>query len=66
MCVNVVSGAQLFAFPWTVAHQAPMSMNDLGKNTGVGCNFLLQGIFWTQGSSSHFLYHPLPLYHLYG
>ena len=21
-----------------------------GKNTGVGCHFLLQGIFWTQGS----------------
>ena len=23
----------------------------LGKNTGVGCHFLLQGIFLTQGSS---------------
>ena len=22
-----------------------------GKNTGVGCHFLLQGIFWTQGST---------------
>ena len=22
-----------------------------GKNTGVGCHFLLQGIFWTQGSN---------------
>ena len=26
-----------------------------GKNTGVGCHFLLQGIFLTQGSSSHLL-----------
>ena len=26
-----------------------------GKNTRVGCHFLLQGIFWTQGSNSHFL-----------
>ena len=27
-----------------------------GKNTGVGCHFLLQGIFPTQGSNTHFLY----------
>ena len=26
-----------------------------GKNTGVGCPFLLQGIFLTQGSNPHFL-----------
>ena len=26
-----------------------------GKNTGVGCHFLLQGIFPTQGSNLHFL-----------
>ena len=25
--------------------------NSLGKNTGVGCHFLLQGIFSTQGSN---------------
>ena len=25
-----------------------------GKNTAVGCHFLLQGIFWTQGSNCHF------------
>ena len=37
----------LFATPWTVAHQAPLS---LGKNTGVGCHALLQGIFPTQVS----------------
>ena len=28
-----------------------------GKNTGVGCHFLLQGIFPTQGSSPCLLYH---------
>ena len=28
----------------------------LGKNTGVGCHALLQGIFPTQGSSSHLLH----------
>ena len=27
-----------------------------GKNTGVGCHFLLQGIFPTQGSNPH-LFH---------
>ena len=26
-----------------------------GKNTGVSCHFLLQGIFLAQGSNSHFL-----------
>ena len=28
----------------------------LGKNTGVGCQFLLQRIFPTQGSNTHFLF----------
>ena len=32
-----------------VAHQAPLSMDFPGKNTGMGCHFLLQGIFPTQG-----------------
>ena len=27
-----------------------------GKNTGVGCDFLLQGVFLTQGSNSHLLH----------
>ena len=35
---------------WTVAHHAPL-WDFLGKNTGVGCHFLLQGIFLTQGSN---------------
>ena len=29
--------------------------DSLGKNTGVGCRFLLQGIFPTQGPNLHFL-----------
>ena len=37
--------------PWTVAHQAPLSMRFPKQDTGVGCHFLLQGIFLTQGSS---------------
>ena len=35
----------LFLALWTVAHQASLSMDFSGKNTGVGCYFLLQGIF---------------------
>ena len=35
---------QLFATPWTVAHQAPLSM-EYSRNIGVGCHSLLQGIF---------------------
>ena len=29
----------LFVSPWTVAHQAPLSMEFSGKNTGVNCHF---------------------------
>ena len=43
------SCVQLFLTPWTVAHQAPLSRDFPGKNTGVGCHTLLQGIFTTQG-----------------
>ena len=28
-------------------------LQEFCKNTGVGCHFLLQGIFWTQGSNLH-------------
>ena len=38
---------RLFATPWTVAHQSPLSRlhcpcNFPGKNTWIGCHFLLQ------------------------
>ena len=35
-----------FATPRTVACQAPLSMEFPGKNTGVGCHFLLRGSSW--------------------
>ena len=38
----------LFATPWTIAHQAPLSM-EYSKNIGAGYHFLLQGIFSTPG-----------------
>ena len=34
--------------PWTVACQDPLSRGFPSKNFGVGCHFLLQGIFLTQ------------------
>ena len=34
-----------------------------GKNTGVGCHFLLQGIFPTRGSNLGFLYWQVDSYH---
>ena len=45
-CVHVCvlscfSHVQLFVTPWTVAHQAPLA---IGKNAGVGCHALLEGI----------------------
>ena len=45
------SYAQLFVTPWTVVHQSVLPWDFPGKNTGVGCHFLLQGIFLTQGSN---------------
>ena len=38
-----------------VARQVPLLWDPPGKNTGVSCHALLQGIFPTQGSNSHLL-----------
>ena len=47
--VKSLSHVRLFATPWTVAYQAPLSMGFPSKNTGVDFHSLLQEIFWTQG-----------------
>ena len=47
--------AQLFATPWTVANQHPLSMGFPGKSTRAGCHFLLQRILPTQGSKLRLL-----------
>ena len=52
-----------FTTPWTVALQAPLSMDFRGKNTKVGCHFLLQGIFLTQVSNPHLLLGRQIFYH---
>ena len=49
VCVLVVTSVRLFPTLWTVAHQAPLSVESPGRNTGVGWHVLLQGIFLTQG-----------------
>ena len=46
LCACVLSCIWLFVICGTIAHQAPLSMDFLGKNTGVGCHFLLQRSSW--------------------
>ena len=62
-CNMVISGGGLLTklcptlmIPWTVACQAPLSMYSPGKNTVVGCHFLLQGIFPAQESNPGLLH----------
>ena len=50
--VKLLSRARLFATPWIVASTKLLGPWDFqGKSTGVGCHFLIQGIFPTQGSN---------------
>ena len=70
VCLQSLSRAQLFGTPWgtnpwgTVAPQAPLSIDSLGKNTGVSCHSLLQGIFPTWGLNPGLLHCRQILYHL--
>ena len=69
-CVHtwLLSYVQLFATPWTVAHQYPWDFPS--KNIEVCCHFFLQGISLTQGWNLHLLWllhwqvDSLPLGHL--
>ena len=45
-----------FVAPWTVATTLLSPWNFPGKNTGVSCHFLLQGIFPTQGLNLRLLH----------
>ena len=63
--VKSLSRAWLFATQWTVAcTKLPCPWDFLGKSTGVGCHFLLQGIFPTQGSNPDLPHCRQTLYHL--
>ena len=63
--VKSLSCVRLFVTPWTVSLQAPLSMDFPGKNAGVGCHFLLQEIFLTQGFNLGFPHCRQKLYHPY-
>ena len=75
MSVCVLRHVQLFEKPWAIADQTPLFMGfcpcgSPGKNPGVGCHFLLQGILPTQElnprlpSLLHQQADSLPLLHL--
>ena len=49
--VKSLSRVQLFAIPWTVAHQAPPSMEFSIQEYWSGLPFPSPGIFPTQGSN---------------
>ena len=48
---SVMSLRHDFETPWTVPARLLCSWDSPGKNIGVGCCALLQGIFLTQGSN---------------
>ena len=56
-CACVLSHVRLFVTSWTEPTRLLCPWNSPGKNTRVGCYFLLQGIFLTQGSNLYFLHH---------
>ena len=52
--LSLVSYVQLFTNLWTIACRDLLCPWDIpGKNNGVGCHALLQGIFQTQGLNPH-------------
>ena len=65
-CACMLSHVQLFVSPWTVSCSLLCPWDFLGKNPGVGCRFLLQRIFLTQGKAHllHWQVDSLPLCHL--
>ena len=62
--VKLLSHVQLFETPWTVAYQAPPFMEFSRQKYGVGCHFLLLGIFPTQRSNPDLPHCRQILYHL--
>ena len=55
LCAQLLNHVQLVAAPRTVAHRLLCPWNLPGKKTEVGCHFLLQRIFLTQGLNLHLL-----------
>ena len=59
--IAVVSSSVLT--PWTVATRLLWPWSFTGKNTGVGCHFLLQGIIPIQGLNPYLVYCKWIIYH---
>ena len=49
--------------PWDAARQTSLSMEFSRQESGVGCHFLLQGIFPTQGLNPSLCFGRQILYH---
>ena len=66
MCVLVTQSCPTLCDPinWGPPGFSSGSWNSPGKNTGVGCHSLLQGIFPTQGLNPGLLHRRQILYHL--
>ena len=62
--VKSLSRVRLFVTPWTVPARLLYPWDFPGKITGVGCHFLLQGIFPTQGLNLGLLHCRQTLYRL--
>ena len=61
----LLSHVRLFATPWTAALPGSSVHGDSpGKDTGLGCHALLQGIFLTQGLNPGLRHYRKILYHL--
>ena len=45
LCASHFSHVQLFATPWTIAHQVPLFMGFSQEEYWNGLHFVLQGIF---------------------
>ena len=63
-CAELLSRVQLFATHGLYPSRLLCPWDSPGKNTGVGCHALLQGIFPTQGSNPGFPHCRRILYHI--
>ena len=54
--VQSLSCVWLFVTPWTISRHTRLSMRFSRQEYWSGCQFLLQGIFSTQGSKAHLLH----------
>ena len=60
----VAKSCPALGIPWIVAVRLLCPWDSPGKNTGVGCHFLLQGIFPTQESNTGLLHCRQMIYQL--